>query len=449
MAINKLTDTECRNAMPNGDKPAMLSDGLGLYLQVTPSRKAGNPPARSWVFLYKNQGSKKTLLGLGSLAHVSLSEARSLAKVQRDLIDRGTDPKAEKSRLKAKVVFDANAQQKVDKAIKVAATTFAQCAAAYIATKKAAKWNATHQRQWEYTIGLANRAFGDKSVADIDQDDVLNLLRPIWNARPVTANRLRARIEAVLYDATANKLRTGDNPAVWNLMNKCGLLSPSEIKKVIPQPALQHGKVMRFLRQVRNDPRVAARALELIVLTAVRRNEAVKAQWKEFDFSGNIWTIPEERMRGKGVNRKEHKVPMSTSVVAMLQAIRPENAQPDDYVFPQYKATWIKPRPIDSDAPYKICKGIDPTITLRGMRSCFRDWCDETLNPNPQKMEDGKSRVEFAVAEKCLAHVVGGTAGRVYARRDMLDLRRPVMESWAKYCDGAVAQLRAVAYEGM
>jgi hypothetical protein len=64
-------------------------------------------------------------------------------------------------------------------------------------------------------------------------------------------------------------------------------------------------------------------------------------------------------------------------------------------------------------------------------------------------MEDGKSRVEFAVAEKCLAHVVGGTAGRVYARGDMLDLRRPVMESWAKYCDGAVAQLRAVPYEGM
>jgi hypothetical protein len=85
--INKLTDKECRHAMPNGNKPAILSDGQGLYLQVIPSRDPANP-SRSWVFLYKI-GDKKTPLGLGPLASVSLTEAREKAKQQRALLDQG------------------------------------------------------------------------------------------------------------------------------------------------------------------------------------------------------------------------------------------------------------------------------------------------------------------------------------------------------------------------
>ena len=44
---------------------------------------------------------------------------------------------------------------------------------------------------------------------------VLKVLEPMWTAKPETATRVRARIEAVLDWATARGHRTGENPARW------------------------------------------------------------------------------------------------------------------------------------------------------------------------------------------------------------------------------------------
>jgi len=462
LLINQLTDKECRNAMPNGDKPAMLLDGQGLYLQVTKSKQEGNPPARSWVFLYRNVEGKKTLLGLGSLHDTSLAEARELAKRQRDLLDNGIDPKSEKLRLKANVVSDYKTQKEAEKA-KKAALTFKECAATYLEEMIAKnKWtNKTHIDQWQTSIGLkrtkmlctVSETFADLPVAEIDQDDVLALVKPFWNKQPVSAARLRNRIEVVLnHWAANNKIANYANPAAWKLMRECGLRAPEEIKQVVPHASLPHSKVTALLKKVRVDPRVAARVLEMMILIPMRRNAIVKAKWGEFDLTGKnteegfpTWTIPRERMKGRGMLRKKHRIPLSTSVLSMLETIRPEKAGPDDWVFPQYKTGWTKPKAIDEDAPYKVLKSLDPTITLHGFRSTFRMWCDEPINPNPTCIEEAKPRVEFEVAETCLAHKLGGTTVRAYARGDMLRLRRPVMEDWAKYCDSAVAQLRIVS----
>jgi hypothetical protein len=46
----------------------------------------------------------------------------------------------------------------------------------------------------------------------ITTDDVLSVLKPVWNTRPETASRLRGRIERVLDAAKAHGLRSGENP---------------------------------------------------------------------------------------------------------------------------------------------------------------------------------------------------------------------------------------------
>jgi hypothetical protein len=56
------------------------------------------------------------------------------------------------------------------------------------------------------------------------------------------------------------------------------------------------------------------------------------------------------------------------------------------------------------------------------MRSSFRDWC-------------GESGVPREVAVAALAHTVKGIEG-AYARSDLLEVRRPVMERWAEYVKG-------------
>jgi hypothetical protein len=49
----------------------------------------------------------------------------------------------------------------------------------------------------------------------VSTDDVLRVLRPIWQDKQETASRLRGRIEKVLDYAKAIGLRDGENPARW------------------------------------------------------------------------------------------------------------------------------------------------------------------------------------------------------------------------------------------
>ena len=60
------------------------------------------------------------------------------------------------------------------------------------------------------------------------------------------------------------------------------------------------------------------------------------------------------------------------------------------------------------------------TPFLTAFRSTFRDWCSEA------------AQAPREVAEACLAHVVRGVEG-AYARSDLLDRRRKLMDRWAAY----------------
>ena len=52
-------------------------------------------------------------------------------------------------------------------------------------------------------------------VAAIDLPLVLRAIEPLWVAKPVTANRVRNRVEMVLDWAKVRGLRQGENPARW------------------------------------------------------------------------------------------------------------------------------------------------------------------------------------------------------------------------------------------
>jgi integrase len=71
-------------------------------------------------------------------------------------------------------------------------------------------------------------------------------------------------------------------------------------------------------------------------------------------------------------------------------------------------------------------------VTVHGFRSTFRDWASEAANA-PRE-----------VAEMSLSHQVGSDVERAYARSDLLDKRRALMERWSMFvcgADGKVVQL--------
>src|SRR3954452_19940802 len=155
-------------------KPGRYADGNGLYLVVDPSG------AKRWVLRTVVRGKRRDI-GLGGLGLVPLAEAREKAVVYRRMAREGGDPLAE--RRKARAVIP----------------TFAEAAERVHAEHKAAWRNPKHAQQWINTLRqYAFPVVGERRVDHIATPDVLNVLGPIWLAKPETARRVRQRVGAVL-----------------------------------------------------------------------------------------------------------------------------------------------------------------------------------------------------------------------------------------------------------
>ena len=70
---------------------------------------------------------------------------------------------------------------------------------------------------------------------------------------------------------------------------------------------------MKEIRQ-RQRAAVGAVALEFVILTVCRTNEALGMQWTEIDWEQRVWTKPWERTRAG----KVHRVPLSDQAIALL-----------------------------------------------------------------------------------------------------------------------------------
>src|SRR5258708_5770564 len=171
-------------AISRAKKAGYYGDGGGLYLQVSASR------TKSWIFRYRLAGhlsrNGKPLsreMGLGSLETYSLAEARQGAREQRQLVDTGRDPIAEKKASRAAAELVA-----------AKAMSFDDCASGYVAAHRAGWRNAKHASQWTNTLATyCSPAFGRLSVQAVDVGMVMRVLEPLWTAKPETAHRVRGR----------------------------------------------------------------------------------------------------------------------------------------------------------------------------------------------------------------------------------------------------------------
>jgi integrase len=249
------------------------------------------------------------------------------------------------------------------------------------------------------------------AIDRVDTDAVLRVLRPIWGT--VKAERVRNRIEKVLDWAKAKGLRNGgENPARWkghmeHLLAK-GAKKPVEHHEAVPVKAIP-----AFIAKLRASKKVAARALELLCLTATRTDETRLATFDEFDLDAKVWIIPAERTKMGKKSGEDHIVPLSNRAVAIVKA------QPGGtgYVFAGERT----PAMGDGQMLRAMNEIAGPGPTPHGLRSSFRDWCG--LNKHPRDL-----------AELSLAHVVGSQVERAYRRNELVEQRREIMDEWAAYC---------------
>ncbi|MDO8910698.1 MAG: tyrosine-type recombinase/integrase [Phenylobacterium sp.] len=396
-----------------------LHDGGGLYLFVDGRRaEPGGVGTASWSYRYTFDG-KARILGLGPFPDVTLEKARrKVADVRRIKAD-GQDPQAVRDAAKAARKADA-----------ARAVTFKVVAEDYIRANSAAWKNAKHADQWTATLETYAYPFiGEQVVGAVDEQAVLRVLRqpvgtgkdakPLWEAKTETASRVRGRIEVILDYAKVLRLREGDNPAAWRGNLKLVLPARSKVQKVKPHEALPIDGMAEFMKALRTQDGVAARVLEFAIMTATRSGEARGASWGEIDLNAKIWTIPEQRMK----SGREHRIPLSARAVEILEAAMPQDVDPMAAVFPGTRSG----KPLSDMALTMLLRRMGQAdVTAHGFRSTFRDWAAERTS-YPREL-----------AEKALAHGLKDKAEAAYQRSNLLEQRRPLMEAWARFCDGLV-----------
>lgn len=379
-------------------KAGMYGDGAGLWLRVS---EGG---AKAWIYRYMIDGRQRWA-GLGPYPDISLADARDAAAAFRKKIRAGVDPLDEKHEAAATA-----------RAARAKAVTFDYCAENFIDAHKAGWKNPKHVDQWRNTLATyASPVIGSLDVSKIETAHIMQVLErdALWSTKAETANRLRGRIESVLDWAATRKYRSGENPARWKGHLDNLLPHRSKVQKVKHHAALPWREIAPFVDALRKQVGVAARALELAILTAARSGEVRLATWSEFDLDAGLWVVPADRMKAG----KEHRVPLTSEALAVLEAMRETST--GELVFPGMRSG----KPLSDMTLTAVLKRMERAdLTAHGFRSTFRDWAAEATE-YPHEM-----------AEMALAHTVGNKVEAAYRRGDMFEKRRRMMNDWAAHC---------------
>ena len=383
-------------------EPGQYSDGNGLTLRVEPTG------SKRWVQRVTLHG-KRHNIGLGGFPAVSLADAREMAAANQLAIKQGKDPLADK--------YQAAAELKRSKI-----ATFSAAARQVVDLNRPTWSNAKHAAQWESTLTTyAFPLLGQKPVNELTPSDILSVLTPVWTTKAETASRVRQRMETVLDWTVAQGWRS-DNPAGRAITR----VLPRQNRRVTHHPALPYSEVPAALSRIResSSDQATRLAFEFLVLTAARSREVRLAFWTEVDWKQKVWAIPAERMKA----RREHKVPLSQRALEVVVEARQLGGEENELIFPSFN----KARPLSDMTFTTLLRRLEIPAVPHGFRSSFRDWCSE-------EMGEG---YEIA-AEMALAHNVGTATRRAYARSNLLDQRRVLMEAWASYVVGSEPALFA------
>ena len=370
--------------------PGRHADGNGLYLYVQSSG------TRSWIQRLVIRG-RRSELGLGSVALVSLAEAREQALLNRKLARQGGDPLAEKRRAQG-------------------IPTFAEAAVTVIEQKQGGWRSLKQARNW--LSSLKRYAFpriGKMPVSEVTSADVLTILTPIWHMKMETARLVRQRMRAVLEWAIAMEFRS-DNP--------CDRVTPvlgRQNEIVEHRLALPHREVSGAIQTVRasSAAEIVKLAFEFLVLTAARYGEVRGAVWDEMDTENHVWTIPALRMK---MNR-DHRVPLCDRAMEIVEAARRLSDDRSPLVFPNERG-----KRLDAKRLQRMVRKLRLPAVPHGFRSSFRDWAAEETDHSRE------------VVEAALAHVVRNQVEAAYRRSDLFERRRHLMEDWAAYLAQGMAK---------
>lgn len=399
-----LSEVKCKAAKP-AKKPYKLSDGHGLYLEVSPNG------SKYWRMKYRYL-SKENRLSFGVYDKVSLKEAREKCRAAQKQLEVGINPSHAKKEAKRNAALNAQ-------------NTFEAVAREWH-EKQVDRWS---QKYWDDVMQrFETNVFpyiGSRPIAEIEPPELLEVLQKIETRGALyVAGRIKQVCGQVLrYGVATGKCKRDPSSDLR------GALKTAKTKHYA---ALDIKEMPEFLQALeKNDARLFARtrrAIRLLMLTFTRTTELIHARWNEFDLENAQWEIPAERMK----MRTAHIVPLSRQVMELLKEQKEETQHLNtEFVFPNQ----IRPINPMSNATVLVAirnMGYGGRMTGHGFRALAMSTIKEKLG------------YRHEVVDRQLAHAPGNKVDRAYDRAKFLDDRREMMQKWADYMDAVASDNKVI-----
>lgn len=302
-----LTPTKINNVKPK-TKLYKLSDGGGLFLEVTPSG------LKTWRYQYRYGAVRKTV-SIGKYPEIGVADARERHFELRSQVAKGIDPCEVR-------------RQELDERIQRAQASrrdgndFEAFSRRWLAERMASK-SATYRNQ---QLSLLERfvwpEVGHMALAEIKPRHVLGMIEA-RRQTPVTAENVRTVIQKV-FDYAIQKLVVETNPA----LPLRGLI---EVPRAVHHRHLNEAELGRFWRNLDKQGAhfVTIAATKLLFYTMLRKGEVIRAKWQEIDLVKGTWDIPGNRMKMKIA----HRVFLSRQAIEVLETLKALDTR-KDYVLP-------------------------------------------------------------------------------------------------------------------
>ena len=418
VSIRRLTHTH--NASGEPYKAVHPVGGIaGLYLQCLPPSDPRKVGAKSWLYRAVI-GDKRRWIGLGNYPTVPTKSAREAARALKEDIKNGIDPIAAKEAAKAQLKTEQGNE-----------LTFDQAAAKYvIGRSKVFKTAKQTQRLRNQLDTYVLPYIGSMQVQDIEQTHLISMLVNYYERIPDTAVRVINHVERIIQQAIISGRRTNKaNPAVW--YKNLSLCEEFPAKKYIAPlknlSALHYDELPKFMlalggydKPTGSKPEAAC--LAFAIHTVARMGEARLAKWSDIDLKTKIWTIEPSGTKGED-RRKSDKlwlIPLTAPAIKILKA-QPSYASQQGRIFSKLDKAEIPDSYFGSNINAVLgFKGV-----AHGFRTTFRTWCQA-------------NRIIDEVSELSLKHTNTDATRAAYARDQLFDDRKPLLEAYSEYAKTGV-----------
>jgi integrase len=382
----------------------------GLGLRVTASG------TKTFFLMYRIAGRQRRMTIGRYTAQFKLEKARASARVALEKVQAGVDPaepnKEEQAKEKGRPLAAGRSELSGE-------TSLSNVLDAWIkgpVKQRRGDWQAVERA---LRLDLGTR-FGDRPISSITRSDLFEVIDSIVErGSPVHANRLLWMMKPLFRWCVERQFIAVDPAAPISRPTK-----EKSRDRVLSLPELARIWRAAVLLNYPFGPIV-----QLLMLTAQRRDEVAGMRWPEIDLDASIWTLPSERSK----NGRQHQIVLAP---AALEIIRALPQQSTSMLFSTTGETVVSGW---SRAKNRIDRILTPSSSEDGRRAPIDHWTLHDLRRSAATAMAGLG-VAPHVIEKILNHqsgTLGGVAG-IYNRHSYLDERRAALTLWADTMMGLI-----------